>query len=184
MEALEKIRAFFEGMEEKDFYKYIALFISTVFLIVGFIVFRYYQNINYLKKRIDVVNELREEAHQVLEKSLRVEQQRKEVNHILEEDADFKIIGYFEGLVEKFKLPKPTEKRVTETNLDDEYRESTLEIKFTDMNMKALAELLQEIEQNKRIYSKTLEISKSKKQPNTIEVNLSIATLHKKTEQT
>lgn len=183
MVALEKVRAFFEGLEEKYFYRYLIAFLLCVTLIASFIVFRYYKNMRYLIQRVNTINDLREEASTVLEKSLRVEQQRKEVDRMLDEDEDFKILGYFEGLVSQFKLPKPIEKRVTEIDRDENYRESTLDVKFADMNMKQLAQLLQTIEQNKRIYSKTLEITKPKRQPGTIEVNLVIATLHKKTER-
>ncbi len=184
MAALEKIKTFFEGLDEKTFYKYLAIYLGIVFVLVGLMIFRYYQNINYLDQRINTVNELREDARQVLEKSVRVEQQHKEVNRILEEDPDFKIKGYFDNLIDKLNLPQPTLTRVTKTSRDENYEESSLEIKFTDITMKELAQLLQDIEQNKRIYSKALEINVSKKQPHTIDVNLTIATLHKKIAQT
>ncbi len=69
MAALNKIKTFFEGLDEKSFYKYLAIYLGIVFLLVVLMVFRYYQNINYLKQRINTTNELREDARQVLEKS-------------------------------------------------------------------------------------------------------------------
>jgi ribosomal protein S17E len=59
-----------------------------------------------------------------------------------------------------------------------------LNAKFDTMNMRQLCELLDAVEQNKRIYTKELEIIKSKKVPNTIDVNLTIATLQAKPETT
>lgn len=48
--------------------------------------------------------------------------------------------------------------------------------------MKQLTELLYELEQKKRIYIKKLEIEKSKKTNNSIDVIITIATLLPKTE--
>ena len=45
------------------------------------------------------------------------------------------------------------------------------------MTMKDLTELLKEVEQNKRVFAKELEIIASKKTANTIDVNFTIATL-------
>ncbi len=87
-------------------------------------------------------------------------------------------------MVDQLNLPQPTLTRVTKTTRGENYEERSLEIKFTDITMKELAQLLQDIEQKKRIYSKSLEINVSKKQPHTIDVNLTIATLHKKIAQT
>ena len=51
--------------------------------------------------------------------------------------------------------------------------------------MKELCELLNVFEQNKRIYTKSLEIiQKSRKSPRTLEVQLTIATLKLRTEPT
>ena len=50
--------------------------------------------------------------------------------------------------------------------------------------MKEFTELLQEIEQNSRIATNRLEITKSKKKPKTIEVSLTISTLLPKIEST
>jgi hypothetical protein len=46
--------------------------------------------------------------------------------------------------------------------------------------MKNLTELLQEIELNKRVFTKELDITASSKQPGTIDVSLTIVTLEPK----
>ncbi len=49
------------------------------------------------------------------------------------------------------------------------------------MNMRELSELLNVLEQNKRVYTKELEVQKSRKSPRAIEVQLTIATLQPRT---
>ena len=186
MAVIEKIRTFIEAIETKDFYKYISFFLLGVTLISSGIVFQYYRKVNYWKGRIKIINELREDDVKIIrEKAQHVQKQRAEVDAILAEDEDFKIGGYFKNLLTKLHL---TDKKVAEETAqidrEDNYRESELNAKFEDMNMKQLAELLQEIEQNKRIFNKKLEITKSNKKPGTIEIQITIATLLPETELT
>ncbi len=184
MEFIEKIRIFIERIETKDFYKYTGIFLGISIILAGLIVFRFYRQINYLTKRIDDINEAREEQVRIIRQdALQVQQQQAEVDAILAEEEDFKIGGYFKNLLTKLNL---TEKQVAEETAtierEDDYRESELNAKFEDMNMKQLTELLQEIEQNKRISTKKLDITKSTKKPDTIEVTITIGTLLPKTE--
>jgi len=186
MGLVEKIRLFIETIETKDFYKYITIFLIGITFISSLIVFQYYRNVSYWKGRIKIINELRENDVKVIrEKAQHVQQQRAEVDAILAEDEDFKIGGYFKDLLTKLQLTdKEIAEETTQIDREDNYRESELNAKFEDMNMKQLAKLLQEIEQNKRIFTKKLEITKSKKKPGTVEAQIIIATLLPETELT
>ncbi len=179
MTVIEQIKSFFESLETKDFYKYIGIFLAACSLIGGGVVFQYYRKVSSLKKHIAEINEYREDdVRVILQQALQVKQQRAEVDTILSEDVDFKIGGYFKDLLDKLKL---TEKKVSEetsqVDREDNYRESELNAKFEDMNMQQLTELLQELERNKRISTKQLDITKSKKKADTLEVQITIGTL-------
>lgn len=176
---IERIRTFFETIETKDFYKYITIFLAVITFIASIIVFQYYRKVKYWKGRVKIINELREDDVKViLEKAQQVQQQQAEVDAILAEDEDFKIGGYFKELLSRLQLvDKEIAEETTQIDREDNYRESELDAKFEDMNMKQLTELLQEIEKNKRIFTKKLEITKSKKSPGTIEAQITIATL-------
>lgn len=179
MGIIEKIRSFVETIETKNFYKYITVFLIGISTFASIIVFQYYRKVKHWKERITLINELREDdVKVVLEKAQHVQQQRAEVDAILAEDEDFKIGGYFKDLLAKLQL---SEKEIAEETIqidrEDNYRESELNAKFEDMNMKQLTKLLQEIEKNKRIFTKKLEIMKSKKKLGTIETQITIATL-------
>ena len=186
MEAINKFRTIIASIDTKEFYKYIILFFLGITLITGIIIFQYYKKVGYLKKRINNINELREiDVKTIREKSQRVQLQREEVNTLPSEDENFKIGGYFTDLINSLQL---TDKKIaeekTEIDRDDTFREIELNAKFEDMNTKQLAQLLQKIEETKRIFIKKLEIVKSTKQLNSIEVTITIATLLPETELT
>ncbi len=182
MEMLEKIASFIENIETKKFYLYAGVIIGSIFLFSAVIVFYHYRQVNYFKSQIDEINDLREvDVRTILTRAQRVQQQRAEVDAMLAEDVNFKIGGYFKDLLTELNLLDKQEIETTsQIEREDNYRESILNTKFVDMNMKQLTELLSKIEQNRRIYSKELEITKSKKKPDALEVSITIATLQPK----
>ncbi|MCX5922787.1 MAG: hypothetical protein NTX86_05690 [Candidatus Dependentiae bacterium] len=183
---LDKISTFIAQLEERKFYIYLGVVIGILVLIMSGIVFYRYNSMNYWKKRINHINEIREEISEIISKDQQVLSQRAEVNATLAEMPDFKIEGYFNELLKKLNLERNKQTSATSPGekSDSEYREVLLKAKFDTMTMQQLTELLNEIDQNKRIYTKELEITKSTKTPKTIDVNVTIATLQRKPEQT
>lgn len=186
MKLFAPIKNFIAQRDKKEFYYYLIGFLFAILvLIIGLM---YYQSsrVSYWRKRINGINEYREQVRQVINKDQHVLSQRAEVNKMLQENPDFKIDGYFIELLTQFRLTdNKTQTSITYADRGDpEYREVLLNAKFDTMNMRQLCELLDAIEQNKRIYTKDLEIIKSKKIPNTIDVNITIATLQAKPEIT
>jgi len=186
MELLNKIRDFIQDLEEKEFYKYLIIVFICLFLVISFIVFRYYRKINYLKGRIEEVNNIRvDDVQVILSRADVVKKEREEVNVILAKEEDFKIGGYFDNLLKKLGLSGYfKDKTVSPKEISDQYRESELSARLSGMNTKQLCELLEELEKKKRIYTKVLEIKKSKRKPKGIDVSLTIATLQPKAEAT
>jgi hypothetical protein len=186
MKFLEPIRTFIESTETKTFYYYIIGYLSAITVACGLIIFFYFSQTNTLKRQIKRINNEREnEVLTILETAMIVDQQRKAVDAILLTDTDFKIAGYFKNLLIKLNIKdKEVAEETSTTDREDNYRESELNAKFEDMNMKELTELLQELEQEARITTKRLEITKSKKKAKAIEAQITIATLLPKTEVT
>jgi hypothetical protein len=184
VELFKKIKTTIDGWEQREFYMYTGIYLGFVLLCAAGVTFRYYSKINSLSKQIDNINELREERVRViLNRAQKVQKQRVDVDTMLSEDEDFKIGGYFKDLLATLQLTEKKESEIiSQTDREDNYRESVLSARFVGMNMKLLTELLNKIEQNKRIYSKELEIVASKKTPQTLEVSVTIATLQPKTE--
>lgn len=179
MELLEKISTYIDNISKKELSRYLLISLGIIVTCFLLLVFNYYRKVRYLKKQMRILNEAREEeVKRILTRAASVQQQRKEVDAILEEDKDFKIGGYFKDVLTKLGL---TSKKAVESpsqiDREGKYRESILNVKFTDMDMKQLSELLNEIEKNKRIFTKELEVTTSRKTPQKIDVNLTIATL-------
>ena len=185
MTFLEPVKSFLNKMDTKTFLYAIGGYLGACALLFAIMIFYYYSSLGSLQRKIKNLNSTREEALVILENAELVKQQRLMVEETLAKDPDFKIGGYFKNLLIKLHLK---DKEITEetatSDLEENYRKSELNAKFEDMTMKELTELLQEIEQNSRIATERLEITKSKKQPKTIEVNLTISTLLPKIELT
>lgn len=183
---IEKIRTFFDSTETKTFYQYMIGYGVACLLLFVVIIYYFYSNTSALQKKIKSLNRAREEeVRTILESAQSIEQQRATVEAILSQIPDFKIAGYFKDLLTKLNLKNKEIQEAESTSVtdrEDNYRETELNAKFEDMSMKELTELLQSIEQNPRISTKRLEITKSKKKPKTIEVQITITTLLPKIE--
>jgi len=161
------------------------LFLVLV-LVMGFFVFRFYRNVNYYQSRIDEINEVREDTvRDILDRSKDVEKRRKEVNAILAKEEDFKIIEYFTKLLQKLGLGKADEIIPTERVLAGmKYNENEITARLTGITTQGLCQLLDQLEKNKRINIKELEIKKSLKTPKAIDITIKIATLQPKAGET
>lgn len=183
MEAIDKIKDFIENLEIKAFYKYLAITLSVIVLIVGIVVFNFYRKIHALDERIALINDQRTLAQRILTKDEQVKKQRIAVNAILAQNVDFIIGDYFNKILTKLQLIDKQKSSIEVSHIDhgDGYTETILKAKLTDMNMRQLCDLLAEIEKTERVYPKELEIIKGKNR--TIDINLAIATLEPKEKQ-
>ena len=182
---LEPVKTFISKTDSKTFFYYIIGYLAGCALLFTLIIFYYYSSLGTLQKKIKSINASREEVLAILEKYSLVQQQRLMVEETLAKDTDFKIAGYFLKLLTKLNIKdKEVAEETTTTDLEENYRKSELNAKFEDMTMKELTELLQEIEQNSRVATNRIDITKSKKKPKTIEVSLTISTLLPKIENT
>lgn len=186
MKVLVKVRNFLINIEENDFKKYLLIFLTVIFFVVGFIFYKYFSRISYLKKEIQRINVFRQEAQQILTKHQQVKKQKALVDEILERGKSFKLVEFFNSVVEKLNLSnKVKETKLTINGLENsatqEYEEIKLEVDLSEMNMKELTDLLNEIEETERVYIKGLEITRTKTNPS-VDVNINIATLQLKTE--
>lgn len=180
MRVLDKL----QHADTKTFKKCVFIFLGIIMGCFLFITWRYYTGVTFYKKKLSLLNGIREEARILRENMVQVQTQRLRVNEMLQEEADFKIGGYFNNVLAALHLldNKKTEE-TSQIDREDNYRESEIIASLTNMNMKQLTELLYELEQKKRIYIKKLDIEKSKKNKNQLDVTLIIATLlHKEVE--
>ncbi len=181
MEVIEKIFRFIDNLDSRQFYIYLASSLAILLLLASGIIWRYYSSIHAIQDRIETINEQRERAKRLLSQYENIKKHRTEVDALLAKNPDFKIGGYFGSVLATLGL---TDKKTTAdeySRIDhNKYTEIIFKAKLTDMNMKQLCELLYTLDSNKRIYTKELEITKSKQTRKAIDVTLTIATLEPK----
>lgn len=181
MELFDKIQAYLNSLEQKRFYQYVGGALGIIALIMFLLMFQYYRKVRSLKQMVVSTNELREEAQKILDKGQQIKKDQKEINAILAQDPNFKIAGYFADLTSKMGLAQNLLPPSISTALQEgQYQETILQAKFNNITMKQLTELLQEVELNKRVFIKELDITRAKKQANSIDATLTIATLEPK----
>ena len=179
MELLDKLQAYLNALDQKRFYQYVIGMLSIIALLMGLLMFQYYRKMSSLRADAVAINELREQERIILDKAQKIKRDQKEIDAILAQEKNFKIGGYFKDLVAKLGLAqKKSSVEVTTAPQEGKYQEKNLQAKFTGITMKELTELLQEVELNKRVFIKELDMAK--KPPNSIDVTLIIATLEPK----
>jgi len=179
----EKVQNILQRLTERQFQILIGVVVGISLLFIAVFDIQLYRLSSRLKARIKKLNVEREErVRDILTKGAYIKQQKEEMDRLLKEDVNFKIAGYFNVILKKLGMArKKTTETTTQTDIDAVYRESTLSTRLDEMDMKELTELLQVLENNKRISIKRLEIFASTKKPNAIDVQLTIATMLLKT---
>jgi hypothetical protein len=185
MTILRPISDYFSNLDRKQFIIVIYAVFGTIILLIAGILFFYYRSMFRLKKEILQINQKRTEVQQLLERSELVQKQQVEVDAILAKEKDFKISQFFEMVLQKASILQSQTQPPTTASEDvlDNYTQWTLDATIKNINMKKLTELLDIIEQNERVFTKELEISRASS-PTKINVRLVIATLEQKEEIT
>lgn len=185
MEQLKNIKNYIDNLDQQQFKRYIIIFFTILTLIIGLILFFYFRSISTLETKIATINSKRREIRELLARYELVKKQQKSVDQLLEKQQDFKIVDFFEGILKKLQLngAQMQEPQTTSESILDGYTERTLYGNLSNLNMKNLADILNAIEQEERIYTKEIEIDRSTTKPNAINAKIVIATLDKETKE-
>lgn len=189
MAFITKIHDHLDALDSAKFYRYVAIMIVIVFVVMIGGVYYFYSSVSSLHSKIEEINELRAgKVQSILGRIEHVFQQRAEVDGILKQDENFKIIDKFNKMLGPDQLNmadnKVGEPVISTKILNKDYSEDELTVKLDGITMKQLTELLSLIEQNKRISTKALEIQRANKQQRSINVSLTITTLQRRTAAT
>ncbi len=178
MKLLESLEQTIAQLDAKTFRTYLIAFFGAMALITGVILWRYYATVSAIQRNIRRINEEREEVKEITLGSERVKEQQRLVEALIKKDPNFKIIGYFDRVLNEQHLTTNLVRRpdTRRTVLDTGHTEVTLIANLTNLNMRAIAELLDTLERNERITTKEIEITKPHS-GRTVNLNLTIATL-------
>ena len=179
MSLLIRFKLFLDELEQKKYYQLVGLTIGAVVALLMFLFYMHNNNINFWQRELKRINAERNKARIFLEQHQQVEQQKVEVSEILAQNKSFKIKEYIAGVLMQLNLTSKLSKDpevIDPQDLGNGFDEVKLDISFMSMSMQELVMLLGVIAENRRIYTKELDITKSA-QGNTINVTLIIATL-------
>ena len=181
MSWFEPIKQYFSELEEKTFFQYSAIALGVVTVILAITLFFYYRSVSSLHDQIEELNSTRDQVQKILERAQQVSIQKKEVNELLAQEPNFKIKGYLESLLAQLGLTRKvaSEIQVTPAIGEGVYDEKILTLQLADITEKDILTLVDAIEEKRRIYTKELEINRSK-MPNRIDATVVIGTLEPK----
>ena len=173
---------FVQELDRREFYRYLAIAGGLFFLTLGIIFFFQRRQIKELDRRLSNVNKQRHAVRKILQGHAAVEKQRHAVNAILELEPNFRIKEFFQLAVKDLGLTRAMIKEpvVLDNDLGNGYTETQLESNFKKLDMKQIADLMDKIEQNNRLFTKELSLTKSRFAPK-VDATLVIATLQPKT---
>lgn len=175
---LDQLYAWLNVLDERQFYQYLIGFFTILVFASGLIGWYYFYTVNRLEQKFSEINTQRQQVKKVLDRAERVRYQRKEVESMLAQDTGFKITRGFQELLDETglgdkKVGTPTVQSQTEQN----YRIDTLTAQLNGITMEQLTQLLSKLAQNLRVYVRQVDMKRSKKIADTLEVTLTIATL-------
>lgn len=177
MQFLDTIKLHILQLDEKTFLAYMGGFLLSMLLIIGGLFYYYYSAVDDLNEQIQELNKKRTEMRVLFERETLVKKQETEVNKMLKEDEHFIIANYFKKVLDKLKLEVTESHTVDTVQLEGKYREYATTARFNNLDMKQICELLEEIETNKRVYTKSLDITRTQTTPAKLNVTLVIGTL-------
>lgn len=184
MEYFDRLKAQLEMLEEKQLYTYLLGVLGALILLIFLVMFYYFRSARSINRQLRELNTIRStQVRQILTKAERIQKQKEKLDVLLGQESDFKLTGYLESVLAKLDLSERKDiiQAPRTIELDEKYVENTVEFTLNDINMKQLVEFLVHVEENRRVYTKQLEITKSKTTPNSLEVHVTIATLFPKT---
>ncbi len=185
---LARIESFLATQNSSMFRNYILVYIGTFSVLCGGLIFYYNYRTAAMIKNIRTLNTKRVQVQELLSKELTIREQQNLVDELIQQDKNFLIMHYFETIAEQLNLTNKLQEKPRLTTNEPAmlkskgYSELILEIKLDDLNMWQVTQLLEELEKNKRVYIKNLELESNPDTPPTVSLLLTIATLKNHTE--
>ncbi len=177
MKVISPVSAFIENLSKKEFSKFIIGFFACIICITGYLLYHRQSKIIDLTSKLYSINKERIKTQQAIQIHAELKNQRRDVDVLLDQDKNFRLLDYFNTLTQQLGLNNLATSVVSSPHdLGIGYNEIELTVSINSINSMQLVSLLEAFDKNKRIYTKELLIEKSKKN-SSIDVKIVIATL-------
>jgi hypothetical protein len=165
-------------IDERTWYKYLGAGLALFILILSAILFFYFRSVHTLQQRIESINEEREDTRKIIAKAAQIQKQRDMVNSLLQDDPNFKINEFMQDLLIKLNIFNNfVSQNNSKIDRDNNFVENIMSYQIAGISMRQLTQLLSDIDENPRVFTKDLDITKSKKVPHAIDIGITIATM-------
>lgn len=182
MNVFAPIRNYLRSLEYKEAASYTALTGVAIGALFGLLVYNHLSRVSRWHTKFETINKDRKKAASLLQRHAVVNEQQHAVETILSKDPNFRIKEFFTEVVAETGLSsansKPAELSEPQ-DLRNGYSEVKLVAGFSGISMRQLCEFLYKIEQNERVFTREIDITKSPKMA-AINVVITIATLQAK----
>lgn len=178
---IESLKNLLGGLDDRQMKMLTAISILLFFIATSTTLYVAIRRTDTSERRIRKINQLREQAKGILTRHAIVKKQQAEVDTILERDGSFKIKEFFTTALARLGLAGQLNKQPEVTDpqdLGNGYSEIKLDASFSGISTQQLVDILYQIEENERIYTKEVIVTKAAKSP-TLDLALVIATLQK-----
>jgi hypothetical protein len=178
MEFLDSLRDYIKNVEDRDLYKYVAIFFGALFLLFGLLAYFHYNRLNKYANEIKKVDSARNQTKKLLKDYKVVQAQKQRTEEILAQNPNFRIGEAYQSIIQKSGLAGKLQDQSAPTTGESfaDKIEMQVNSQFTGLSMKQVTDLLAEIAATPQLYTKELTI---KKVPNmsAVDVNITVATL-------
>ncbi len=182
MEFLERMRDTINSLEDRDFYKYLAVFFGGIMLLLGLLLYIHYRKVSNYREELKKVDVLRIQTKKILSDFRTVTQQKHLVEDILAENKNFLIGESFQSIVQRLGLKLSLSEQTPPTTGEtiSGLTEVHISAHFSSITMKQLTDLLTAIGQVPQLYTKDLTIKRSPR-GRSVDVDINVATLEPST---
>lgn len=174
MQYVDKIVIFIKELDRKRFQQYTIIFLAGIGLVVGGVMYYFYQKSSVLIGDIQKIQKLSREATAIIEKNKKMVAEEYRLQKILERKKGFSIKGFFETFTQKNNITPETGWDTQSREINEKFGEIVLPASFRGYTMQKLVEVLTELDKEEIIYIKELTIRSAEDKK--IDFDIAIAT--------
>jgi len=181
MDILKRLSDFIASLDNRDLYKYILLFIFSIILFLLIIFYIQYKIVSNYEVYFKTLDDQRRQASKIISDFKIRQKEIAHVEEILSLDKNFIIGQKYLDIINKLSLSSNlvSEPKINKGESDNIVSEIVLNSSLQNINTHQLVNLLSLIADIKQLYPKELTIKRSSNNNQTIDIDLTIATLEK-----
>ncbi|NDD55154.1 hypothetical protein EBZ39_15040 [bacterium] len=173
-ELFNKLVAYVEALEGRDFRLHMAGFLGGLCVVTGLMVYSVQEKKRDLITKLQALNKQTIKAYHIIEDNRRMAKEELRLRQKLDQERDFTINGFFEQFCREQNLTPEIGWEARSEQVNDKFYEVLLSATFKDLTADRLVKALDELNKKDIVYVKecTIKTTNNRK----INVGLTIAT--------